>query len=65
MKWIHKLLRAMSLATALFVFQACYGTPQIPDDQQFQDEQTTKAADPGENAAEDGQETAAVETPAE
>lgn len=29
-KWIHRALKGMSLTTALFVFQACYGTP-IPD----------------------------------
>lgn len=26
-KWIHRGLKALSLTTALFVFQACYGTP--------------------------------------
>lgn len=29
-KWIHRALKGLSLTTALFVFQACYGTP-IPD----------------------------------
>ena len=28
MKWIRKILKGMSLTAALFVFQACYGTPQ-------------------------------------
>ena len=28
MKWIHKLLTGASLTTALFIFQACYGTFQ-------------------------------------
>ena len=27
MKWLHKLLKGLSLTAALFVFQACYGTP--------------------------------------
>lgn len=27
MKWLHNLLKGMSLTAALFVFQACYGTP--------------------------------------
>ena len=27
MKWLHNLLKGMSLTTALFIFQACYGTP--------------------------------------
>ena len=26
MKWLHNLLKGMSLTAALFVFQACYGT---------------------------------------
>ena len=30
MKWLHNLLKGASLTTALFVFQACYGTPQTP-----------------------------------
>ena len=29
-KWIHRGLKGLSLTTALFVFQACYGTPPIP-----------------------------------
>ena len=27
MKWLHNLLKGLSLTTALFIFQACYGTP--------------------------------------
>lgn len=27
MKWLHKLLKGVSFATALFIFQACYGPP--------------------------------------
>ena len=27
MKWLHKLLKGLSLTAVLFVFQACYGTP--------------------------------------
>ena len=27
MKWLHNLLKGMSLTACLFVFQACYGTP--------------------------------------
>ena len=26
-KWIHRFLKGASLTTALFIFQACYGTP--------------------------------------
>ena len=29
-KWIHRGLKGLSLTTALFVFQACYGTPPVP-----------------------------------
>jgi len=30
MKWLHNLLKGISLTGALFVFQACYGSPQDP-----------------------------------
>ena len=30
MKWLHNLLKGVSLTGALFVFQACYGTPMPP-----------------------------------
>lgn len=30
MKWLHHLLKGFSLTGALFVFQACYGTPYSP-----------------------------------
>ena len=30
MKWLHNLLKGFSLTGALFVFQACYGTPCVP-----------------------------------
>lgn len=33
MKWFRHLLRGVSLTGALFVFQACYGTPQSPYEQ--------------------------------
>ena len=29
MKWLHNLLKGASLTTALFIFQACYGTEQM------------------------------------
>ena len=28
MKWLRNILKASTLTTALFIFQACYGTPQ-------------------------------------
>lgn len=33
MKWLHNLLKGVSLTGALFVFQACYGIPQGPLDE--------------------------------
>lgn len=30
MKWLHNLLKGVSLTGALFAFQACYGTPMPP-----------------------------------
>lgn len=30
MKWLHNLLKGASLTTALFIFQACYGTVPGP-----------------------------------
>lgn len=30
MKWLHNILRGVSLTSALFVFQACYGMPEPP-----------------------------------
>ena len=32
-KWVRKILKGISLTAALFVFQACYGSPQIPENQ--------------------------------
>ena len=42
MKWLHHLLKGFSLTGALFVFQACYGTPQIPDGEFPQSEVVAK-----------------------
>lgn len=30
MKWLHNILKGVSLTGALFVFQACYGSPRDP-----------------------------------
>ncbi len=38
-KWIHRGLKGLSLTTALFVFQACYGTPQALDSVPFEDDE--------------------------
>ena len=50
MKWLHNLLKGLSLTAALFVFQACYGTPPgYPDE--FEDE-AFEAAAPAPEAVE-------------
>jgi hypothetical protein len=46
MKWLRNILKGVSLTAALFVFQACYGSPQIPDEQlQAQDDEVVAVAD--------------------
>ena len=38
MKWLHNLLKGLSLTACLFVFQACYGTPPgYPEDVNTED----------------------------
>ena len=46
MKWLHNLLKGLSLTTALFIFQACYGTPDWLHDNSL--EFKVVAADSGE-----------------
>lgn len=47
MKWLHNLLKGLSLTAALFVFQACYGTPPgFPDDINPEDIPAEAAAQP-------------------
>ena len=36
MKWLHNILKGASLTTALFIFQACYGTPNWLHDAEVQ-----------------------------
>jgi len=36
MKWLRNILKGASLTTALFIFQACYGTPQWLQDSEVQ-----------------------------
>ena len=39
MKWLHNLLKGLSLTAVLFVVQACYGTPPgYPEDYDFPEE---------------------------
>ncbi len=53
MKWLHNLLKGMSLTACLFVFQACYGTPPGYPDEFINEEVVEATAEP------------ASETPAE
>ena len=48
MKWIHNLLKGMSLTAALFVFQACYGTPPGYPDDFFTEETVETLTDPAD-----------------
>ena len=55
MKVIRKLLKGLSLTSALFVFQACYGTPQTGnigiDEPVPAEEQPAESASAEESAA--------------
>ena len=53
MKWLHNLLKGMSLTACLFVFQACYGTPPGYPEVFFEEEKIEATVEP------------AAETPAE
>ena len=50
MKWIHNLLKGMSLTAALFVFQACYGTPPGYPEEFFTEEPVETLANPAADA---------------
>ena len=52
MKWLHNLLRGLSLTGALFVFQACYGTPQRPLTEEEQEVALVEDGDLEETAVE-------------
>ena len=51
MKLLHHILRGSTLATALFIFQACYGMPQDYN-QSLQYETTVKVVDANGNTLE-------------
>ena len=44
-KRIHNLLKGISLTAALFVFQACYGTPVPPPAEELEAEEGTELVD--------------------
>ena len=59
MKWLHNILRASSLATALFIFQACYGSPQmaqgepVPEEQVAEDSEDNSEEEQGQKSSEE------------
>ena len=58
-KWIHRGLKGLSLTTALFVFQACYGTPPIPYEMLSESEEPElcqSAVEDGESVVEEAAE---------
>ena len=59
MKWLRHLLRGASLTAALFVFQACYGTPPAPPS----DDIDVAAVVRSETDAESAEADPAAETP--
>ena len=59
MKWLHHLLRGVSLTAALFVFQACYGSPQIPKPDEMDPVEVRSDAASEEEAGAEVAETAA------
>lgn len=44
-KWFRNLLKGVSLTAALFVFQACYGSPQVPQNQEEEELSVEEVAD--------------------
>ena len=52
MKWIRNILKGLSLTTALFVFQACYGTPPARY-QEPEEEEVVEVVDTDVEAAEE------------
>lgn len=53
MKWIRRILKGLSLTAALFVFQACYGTPQSVPAPPEEDETLVKADEAEETVPEE------------
>lgn len=46
MKWLHNLLKGMSLTACLFVFQACYGTPPGYPEDLFEEKKIEATVEP-------------------
>ena len=55
-KWIHRGLKGLSLTTALFVFQACYGTPMTAPEEDYLAAPETEVVDEAlQDAAQSGE----------
>ena len=55
-KWIHRILKGASLTTALFVFQACYGTPMTAPEEDYLAAPETEVVDEAlQDAAQSGE----------
>ena len=55
-KWIHRALKGASLTTALFVFQACYGTPMTAPEEDYLAAPETEVVDEAlQDAAQSGE----------
>ena len=46
MKWLHNLLKGVSLTACLFVFQACYGPPPGYPEDFFEEEKMEATVEP-------------------
>ena len=60
MKWLRNILKGLSLTTALFVFQACYGTPPVHADVPLEDDPVETVVEETVTEAEGTLETAAA-----
>ncbi|MBO4264186.1 MAG: hypothetical protein J5871_05865 [Bacteroidales bacterium] len=63
MKLFRKILRGLSLTSVLFIFQACYGAPQVNPD--FYENEETKTLQCPDDAEDGGQAPAGPEGSAE
>lgn len=60
-KIIRNILKGVSLTSALFVFQACYGSPNPDTCPEYPDEGVTKSVTASQDEAEDAVEIEDVE----
>lgn len=64
MKWFRRILRGGAATAILFMFQACYGTPQVPFEYEEEADAATELAEglTTEETVETEDESAAVQT---